>query len=469
MSCVLGFDDELDEDDEMEMEPASPAGSSEAGPISGEEAQAVPCPEGFSAVLSNLLGGVLADGEFSFGGRAHKLPSALGLEVDGLGTVALPLCEEQAEKLMALGERAPYGKNFDTLVDESVRKSWQIAPDKVKLLNPEWELNMKALVEEVATRLGFRGIALRFPLYKLLVYGPGGHFVRHKDTEKSDGMFATMVVQLPSLHEGGDLMVFLPSPGPDKEEKEFRHDFGKESGAAPFGVHYAVHYADAEHAVEPVTSGYRIVLVYSICLPDNMRDLHLTSTNNDDTNAKSETMARAIKGLVADESDSFTLFFTHEYTESGISRHGCDALKGDDRARFLELDVANKTLPREHQLQFYLAKLSYNIEYYDASGGFDGSFSWEESKRAESIAAWHARSGKKLQYKRTSGTNIYAEPSQKFSLNLLNPDSWTLEQLWGEEGTNKYEGYMGNEGATKSTKYCQYGLVAWPLELDAVN
>ena len=44
-------------------------------------------------------------------------------------------------------------------------------------------------------------------LYKLLVYEPGGFFLEHRDTEKVGGMFATLIVVLPSEHEGGELVV----------------------------------------------------------------------------------------------------------------------------------------------------------------------------------------------------------------------------------------------------------------------
>ncbi|ETL82747.1 hypothetical protein L917_17142, partial [Phytophthora nicotianae] len=40
-------------------------------------------------------------GEYSFGGQADTLPVAPGLFVDRVGCIALPLCDEQAEKLIA--------------------------------------------------------------------------------------------------------------------------------------------------------------------------------------------------------------------------------------------------------------------------------------------------------------------------------------------------------------------------------
>lgn len=42
-------------------------------------------------------------------------------------------------------------------------------------------------------------------LYKLLIYNKGSFFLSHKDTEKEDKMFGTLVVNLPSSHLGGDL------------------------------------------------------------------------------------------------------------------------------------------------------------------------------------------------------------------------------------------------------------------------
>ena len=53
------------------------------------------------------------------------------LEVEGVGQVALPLLPVQAEQLIATAQRAPYGRGAETIVDTSVRRTWQISPDKV--------------------------------------------------------------------------------------------------------------------------------------------------------------------------------------------------------------------------------------------------------------------------------------------------------------------------------------------------
>ena len=55
--------------------------------------------------------------------------------------------------------------------------------------------------------LGCQQTPVTAGLYKLLLYDAGGFFVSHRDTEKTKGMFGTLVIVLPSLHRGGELVV----------------------------------------------------------------------------------------------------------------------------------------------------------------------------------------------------------------------------------------------------------------------
>ncbi|CAI5722804.1 unnamed protein product [Peronospora destructor] len=211
-------------------------------PFGGEcDPDDVPAPKGeVCARISKLVG--FADenaGEYSFGGLADILPVAPELFVNSLGTISLPFVEEQAEKLIAKCEKSPYGHNMETKINKYVRKT---------------------------NRLGYKGVPLQCKLYKVLVYGEDGHFFKHRDIEKEDGMIATLVVQPPSTHEG-----VLEARRYGKVEH--RHDFGKANGTAAYLPHFAVHYADAEHALDEVTKGFRLAMVYSVCLPATMQHL----------------------------------------------------------------------------------------------------------------------------------------------------------------------------------------------------
>lgn len=48
---------------------------------------------------------------------------------------------------------------------------------------------------------------IRAELYKMLLYEKGAMFKIHADSEKTLGMFGTLVISLPSAHFGGGVVV----------------------------------------------------------------------------------------------------------------------------------------------------------------------------------------------------------------------------------------------------------------------
>ncbi len=72
-----------------------------------------------------------------------------GLEVAGLGPIGLPLTVQQAKELKSHCKQAPYGKGEKTLVDTTVRRVWQLAPDRFSLTNPEWPQFLRGAVATV--------------------------------------------------------------------------------------------------------------------------------------------------------------------------------------------------------------------------------------------------------------------------------------------------------------------------------
>ena len=78
-----------------------------------------------------------------------------------------------------------------------------------------------------------------------LLYDTGSFFVDHRDTEKVPGMFATMVLVLPSSHRGGELVV-------RHLDREVTFDLRPDE---PSEIGYAAFYADCVHEVRPVTAG----------------------------------------------------------------------------------------------------------------------------------------------------------------------------------------------------------------------
>ena len=156
-----------------------------------------------TADLASLLATVLRPGDFYTSGTTELLPPAL--RVDGVGPVALPLLQMQAEKLIAVAEAAPFGRGEQTLVDPAVRRTWQIGPDRAHIQGRHWDRTLAGIVDRVADGLGVSE-PIDAEFYKLLIYDEGSFFVGHRDTEKTPGMFATMVIVLPSTSSGGELL-----------------------------------------------------------------------------------------------------------------------------------------------------------------------------------------------------------------------------------------------------------------------
>ncbi|MEM9157157.1 MAG: hypothetical protein AAGB13_19320 [Cyanobacteria bacterium P01_F01_bin.33] len=96
-----------------------------------------------------------------------------------------------------LAERAPFGRCDVTVVDTDVRRTWQLASDQVQIGGNHWQQTLDHILGKVANGLGMTD-SIEAEFYKLLIYDEGGFFVTHRGTEKVDGMFATLVIVLPS-------------------------------------------------------------------------------------------------------------------------------------------------------------------------------------------------------------------------------------------------------------------------------
>jgi hypothetical protein len=222
-----------------------------------------------------------------------------------------------------------------------------------------------------------------------------------------------------------------------------RHDFGKADGTATFLPHYAVHYADAEHAVEKVTKGYRLALVYSVCLPSTMRHLE-RNPNKRMCGALAETIKTMGPG-----DDTFALLLSHKYTTQSLQKFGSRGQKGVDVTKFFALKQANDLVPQAKKLDFFLVRLEHHISFHSKT---DTIGDWEEDGRDETTT-WFSEEGEKL----GEGDQV----AVKF--NFLNPDKRTYSQIWSKpNGSSDLHGYLGNDGPSKDSVYFHVVVVAWP-------
>jgi len=201
--------------------------------------------------IADILNRVDRPGDFFTSGHADFL--APSIEVEGVGRIALPLLPAQMKHLIEIATRAPYGRGPETLVDTDVRRTWQIEADLITITGKHWPKTLANIVKRAADGLGVDG-TVSAELYKMLVYDKGSFFLSHRDTEKTPGMFATMVISLPSASEGGELVV-------RHKEREAKLDL---SNKDPVEIAFAAFYADCIHEVLPVTAGCRLTLVFNL-------------------------------------------------------------------------------------------------------------------------------------------------------------------------------------------------------------
>jgi hypothetical protein len=155
-------------------------------------------------------------------------------------------------------------------------------------------------------------------LYKLLIYRPGGHFKRHKDTEKEKNMFGTLIIQLPSDHEGGELVIY------NNDNTTSVHDFGVKKGTAPYSIQFAAHFADVEHEIKEVKKSYRVALIYSLCWVSNGNGNDKSINNRD----KVSVMEHCLDNLNSSAECKLAFLLDHEYTHNSLHENGIKALKG---------------------------------------------------------------------------------------------------------------------------------------------
>lgn len=181
--------------------------------------------------------------------------------------------ENNIQQLFEDMQPATYGYQGQDVLDESYRKASKLDPSHFDCTFNPYEMG---IIDEVAQILlpGVKrktisdnnsasnprteGInVMRAELYKLNIYsGPSGHFKAHVDTPRSNEQIGSLVVCLPSAHQGGQLEV-------RHQGRSMKFDWSMPETARP-EIQWAAFYSDCEHEVMEVTSGHRITLTYNL-------------------------------------------------------------------------------------------------------------------------------------------------------------------------------------------------------------
>jgi hypothetical protein len=389
------------------------------------------------------------------GDRPLTMP---GLEVEELGALSLPLGKMQARKLIKQCRQAPYGKGIETLVDTAVRRTWELDPDQFQLTNPKWEELVEGIVSDVQRELGLEDRKLTAHLYKLLVYEKGGFFLPHRDGEKLDRMVATLVIVLPSVCEGGELIV---------SHDGWQYEIQFAGATSGYELSYAAFYADCQHEVRPLRSGYRLCLTYNVTLAKSRSKKGISAPSYG-------AAVTAISKLLDDwreheDRQKIAVTLEHRYTQDGLS---VDKLKGIDQARAEVLfeaaaqadcvaHLALVTLWQSGAAEGGYDEYSYRGGYrgyhrsdvededdYDETGSdYEMGEIYDHSLSANH---WSDNNGKKVRL-----GEIRLDEEEIVSEAPLDD---------GDPNSEDFEGFTGNAGMTLERWYHRAAIVIWPRE-----
>ena len=390
--------------------------------------------------LTKLLLSVKRPGDFCTHGRLF-LPMPT-LAVEGVGLLSFPVADAQVQALIRAADRAPYGKGEQTLMDKSVRDCWQIDASRLRIGGHAWADTFTTILNAAAAGLGCRSDDLDTRLYKLLIYPTGGFFAPHRDTEKVDGMVATLTISLPTAGAGGELAV-------RHRDREVVIDM---NAAEPSELAYAAFYADCLHETRPVRAGHRLSLVYNLCVLPGNTDAHRQAP---DYAAEVEAVAdHLIAWRDNGVADKLVWVLQHDYSTAGLS---FTTLKNADNAVARVLDAA--AVRADCSLHAAIVHIEEEGDATYRGGDHVESWHWRESDVDDMVidelyASRHWLDG----WIGSDGTRppfaeiplLAQELLPAHALDDAEPDERRLHEA------------SGNEGVSLERSYRRAAVVIWP-------
>lgn len=390
-----------------------------------------------------------------------QLPyKGLSIHVDPIGEVTFPVTAKMAKSLIVEAEPARYGLRDKTLLDKEVRDTWEIPKHRITT-SGEWQSQIEEALLRVRKDLNLPDDGKFFAeLHNLLIYMPGQFFKSHQDSEKTEGMLATLAVLLPSEFTGGDFVIDQHGDKKIFESSKYAKD----------SLVFTAFYADCHHEVKEVTSGYRLALTYNLIFLAGQKPIPTNRNLGLENALKSYFSSHSEKGQVEQASLPrwFVYLLDHEYTRNSLD---WPLLRGVDRDRAGELLACADQL----NLTSHLALADIH-ETWSTEGGDDwGSSSrrrWHYEEEDEEVDPddytleekiedeivlrhWVSRSGEKFeQWEKCVPNDIVC---------------WTKAVDQFKPFKSQYEGYMGNYGNTLDRWYHRAAVILWKNDTDMVS
>ena len=206
--------------------------------------------------------GQVAEGinsRFTCGGK-YEMPSNKPIELayhqaglvpsEEWSSVELPgISEADMIKLLNVCSVASYGHKGKDVVDKNINV-FNLPSDN---FTTSFQISSAPILQEIQLIVS-TVVRMRAELYKLNIYARGGFFKAHVDTPRSDKMFGSLVVCLPTQFTGGELILIIVH----HQKEEIKYDWSSTASDTSSTLHWAAFFSDVEHEVHPVSEGYRV-------------------------------------------------------------------------------------------------------------------------------------------------------------------------------------------------------------------
>ncbi|KAK4198007.1 hypothetical protein QBC40DRAFT_332331 [Triangularia verruculosa] len=392
------------------------------------------------------------------GGLNYPMPFDIHIrKTDGVIQCPLKgLDQEGFKKIKSQARKAPYGKGSQTIVDQKVRYTYELDAEQFELQpTQKFDAWWKSLLAKVSKSLGVDASNMDVHRYKMLLYPPGGMFKAHTDSEKEPGMFGTLVITLPSRHDGGDVVL--------------RHAGHKTTyRSSDYRFSWAAWYSDVRHEVKPVESGARWVLTFNLCARPPPVNRPLPSTPNVERHEAVIHKALAAWLSVPGSPRWPYLIYEldHDYTLASIK---FNTLKGRDKVRAQILDkLSKKELKGKYKLFIALLEMEEHGDcYFDYDHEVGSKNRYGGYRAPQPPPDWHEF--REIESTRRTMTLLDLD-GEDLDDNLEFDSGNFLQKTAfskGTKGEEGYTGYMGNYGPEATHWYRTTALVicSWS-ELD---
>ena len=289
-------------------------------------------------VLQQLLKDVKTLSSHSVGGHAFQLPANPGLYIKNYGYVPLPLNKTITNELFDSLQK----NNNDQLI-----RNFQIDSSLIEIRNKDWDQNLEYLIQQISDELCFYGKIVA-KLNKLIIYNKGENdqLENHDDDIKSktDNVIANLIIQLPSVYEGGQLVI----QSKKEDQNDVTFDFSNNLDKTKFYPFYVAHFAEDESKVLELKDGIKAVFVYSLHCPNK----HTYELNKN--RYPVEKLSYCLKKISKNQDNLYAILLDNKYSWQFQQGYGVDSLENMDKERYLSIKNANNSLELLNQMNFHL-------------------------------------------------------------------------------------------------------------------